>query len=130
MPGDLDGHRGLSFPLEELQAQGRPLSMVLPQPGGGVMQLARSHSSYPSDAMCPGLSGTVWVHQPHPRVLGFSQWCLCSQIVVSCSSCGGNEVRNDLCRHPGDVTLISAEVWRKTFFFLREISVFTFKAFK
>lgn len=42
--------------------------------------------------------------QPHPHVLGFSQWCLTheEQLVVLVM---GSEVSNDLCLLLGDITL-------------------------
>lgn len=60
MPGDLDGHCGLSFATGGTVGSGETS-----QPGGGARQLACSHSSYPSDAICPCLCGTVRVYQPH-----------------------------------------------------------------
>ena len=66
---------GSLFPLEEPKVQGRALFMVLCWPGGGAMWSTCSHFSYL--LMRSVLVSMVqWVLQPHPCVLGFSQWCL------------------------------------------------------
>lgn len=47
------------------------------------------------------------VLQPHPSALGVSQWCVVLEQSLVVLLVPGSEVRNDLCRHVGDVTLQS-----------------------
>lgn len=67
---------GSVFPLEEPEAQGRPLHAVLHWPGEGAMQSTCSRLSHPSNAVCLGLCGAGGLLQSYTHVLGFSHWCL------------------------------------------------------
>ena len=63
------------FPLEEPEVQGRAVCMALSWPGERAMHSTCSHFSYL--LMQSALVSVVQrVLQPHPCVLGFSQWCL------------------------------------------------------
>lgn len=60
--------------------------------------------SHPSDAVCLCLR-CRGVLEPHPRVLGFSRQCLVLEHVLVVLIRGG-KVRNDLCHHLGNGTLL------------------------
>lgn len=66
---------GLSFPLEEQEAEGRHLCVVVDCSGGRTMQSACNHFSYPSRAVCLGLWGAVAASNTFSDAR-LSQWCL------------------------------------------------------
>lgn len=88
--------------LGELKAQGRPLQVVLCWPVKGAAGPTCSCFSYTCNAIYLGLCGKAGVLQPHPHVLGFSQWCLVLKRLLVLL--GGSKIRNNLCCHSGDVT--------------------------
>lgn len=65
-----------SFPTEGTRGSRIPLPVVLRPPGGGVVrQCEAGLLTLFVRSVCLGLHG-AWVLQPHPHVLGVSQWCL------------------------------------------------------
>lgn len=72
---------GCHFPLEELEAQERPLWVVLLWAGGGTMCSMGSCFSHSSNTVCLGLPDAGGL-QPHPCVL---RYVSCSLADVRCS---------------------------------------------
>ena len=66
-------HLGCLFLQEEPESLGRLCIIVL----AGVRAVWSSCSffSYPSNAVCLDLCGAEGMLQPHPHILGLSQWC-------------------------------------------------------
>lgn len=93
----------LGSQLEELEAWGRLLHVVLCRCGGRSMSSMCSSFSCPPNAACVGLCGTGGVLQPHPRVFGFSPWCLVLEYLLVILLMRGSKLRNDLCCHLGDL---------------------------
>lgn len=81
---------GSIFPLEEHRTQGRPLSVVLYWPGGGVMWSMFRHFSYllTQPLLVSVVHGVASASPPCSRILSVMS---SSSAALSCSSCDGKQ---------------------------------------
>ena len=65
---------GLSFPAGGTRISGETLCIIV-LAGVRAVWSSCSFFSYPSNAVCLDLCGAEGMLQPHPHILGLSQWC-------------------------------------------------------